>query len=141
MGRINRESPVFGGIIAAYEGSAFTILCIMVGIFAPLNGEPRSDFPMRFCDLLHNHSCQLAHYGFCPKPLSDVRRALLSLSCLMKESSLSLSPPRARWGERAVLGLEREPLADFGRRRCFNKDLNPHPLTFSPPPSPLILCY
>lgn len=75
--------------MAVYEGSPFTILCIMVGIFALLNGEPRSDFSMRRCDLLHNHSCQLAHYGFCPNPLSDVRRALFFLGCLMKESSLS----------------------------------------------------
>lgn len=67
----------------------------MVGIFALLNGEPRSDFSMRCCDLLHNHSCQLAHYGFCPKPLSDVRRALFSPGCLMKESSLSLPSEHA----------------------------------------------
>lgn len=98
------ESPVFGGIIAAYEGSAFTILCIMVGISALLNGEPCSGFSMRRCDLRHNHSCQLAHYGFCPEPMSDVRR-VLSLSrspslchpgCPMKESSLSLAHPEPK---------------------------------------------
>lgn len=90
--------------MAAYEGSPFTILCIMVGIFAPLNGEPRSYFSMRRCDLLHNHCCQLAHYGFCPKPLSDVRRALSSPRCLRKESSLSLPPEHTGGETELVLG-------------------------------------
>jgi len=75
--------------MVAYEESPCTTLCVTVGIFAALNGAAGSDYSMRRCDLLHNHSCQLAHYGFCPKPLSDVRRALFSLGCLMKESSLS----------------------------------------------------
>lgn len=70
-----------------------------------MNGEPRSDFSMRCCDLLHNHSCQLAHYGFCPKPLSDVRRAFFSPGCLMKESSLSFPPEHA--GGKTELTLAR----------------------------------
>ena len=96
--------------MVAYEESPCTILCIMVGIFAALNGEPGSDYSMRRCDLLHNHSCQLAHYGFCPKPLSDVRRALFSLGCLMKESSLSplLTTPG---GNKNLASNPREPQA------------------------------
>lgn len=72
----------------------------MVGIFALLNGEARSCYSMHCCDLRHNHFCQLAHYGFCLKPLSDVRRALVSPVCLMQVSSLSL-PLRTPggWGE------------------------------------------
>lgn len=97
----------------------------MVGIFALLNGEPRSDFSMRCYDLLHNHSCQLAHYGFCPKPLSDVRRALFSLGCLMKESSLSL-PLSTLGGKTKLMLAWREPLADFVIV-VVNKDLTPPP--------------
>lgn len=85
----------------------------MVGIFAPLNGEPWSDFSMRCCDLLHNHSCQLAHYGFCPKPLSDVRRALFSLAVSWRNI---LCPfPHAHQGETELM-LEkhwRKPVAEF----------------------------
>lgn len=96
----------------------------MVGIFALLNGDPRSDFSMRCCDLQHNHSCQLAHYGFCPKPLSDVRRALFSLLCLMKDKSLSL--PWAHQGKsRAKPSYDwRKLLADFVF--TVNKDLTLH---------------
>ena len=100
----------------------------MVGIFSLLNGDPRSGFSMRCCDLLHNHSCQLAHYGFCPKPLSDVRRALFFCS-LSHEGIVFVPSPSARWGERAELTLTwiwRKPQADFVI--AVNKDLNPPPL-------------
>lgn len=92
----------------------------MVGIFALLNGEPRSCFSMRCCDLLHNHSCQLAHYGFCPKPLSDVRRALFFPGC-----RLCLFP-RARPGKNSTNANwdRRKPLAGLVII-AVNKDLTP----------------
>lgn len=80
----------------------------MVGIFAPLNGEPRSDFSMRCCDLRHNHSCQLAHYGFCPKPLSDMRRALFSLG-LSHEGIVFVSSPEQDGEENILLTRARAP--------------------------------
>lgn len=78
----------------------------MVGIFALVNGEPRSGFSMRCCDLRHNHSCQLAHYGFCPKPLSDMRRALYSPGS-SHEGIVFVSSPKQDWEENIQLTLAR----------------------------------
>lgn len=84
----------------------------MVGIFALLNGEARSGFSMRCCDLRHNHSCQLAHYGFCPKPLSDMRRALYSPGS-SHEGIVFVSSPEQDWEENIQLTLARVRASDW----------------------------
>lgn len=84
----------------------------MVGIFALVNGEPRSGFSMRCCDLRHNHSCQLAHYGFCPKPQSDMRRALYSLGS-SHEGIVFVSSPEQVWEENIQLTLARVRESDW----------------------------
>lgn len=84
----------------------------MVGIFALVNGEPGSGFSMRCCDLQHNHFCQLAHYGFCPKPLSDMRRAHYSPG-LSHEGFFFVSSPEQDWEENLQLTLARVKGSDW----------------------------